>query len=75
MLIKIDSMIPKTFLVAIILIAAVVLALSIGILFKRAFPRQQVGNNKALKKKGIYCAKTQDTIARKNLHKPTNIHQ
>ncbi len=68
-------MIPKTFLIAIVLIGFVVLALSIGILFQRKFPRQQVGNNPTLKKKGIYCAKTQDKIARKNLHKATNKEQ
>ncbi len=68
-------MIPKTLIIAVVLIAFVVLAMSIGIIFKRAFPRQQVGNNKALKKKGIFCAKTQDKIARRNLDSPTNKEQ
>lgn len=29
------------------------------------FPNSHVGNNKALNKRGIYCASTQDKLARK----------
>ena len=41
--------------------------MSIQILFKKngRFPNSHIGNNKALRKQGIHCAKTQDWEASK----------
>lgn len=54
-------MLTTLLLTAIILVICVVL-LSVKILLKKGgkFPDTHVGGNKALNKKGIQCAKTQD---------------
>lgn len=63
-------MLPTFLLTAVILIICVAL-LSVKILFKKGgtFPNSHVGGNKALSKKGIYCAKTQhrEQMKQKNL--------
>lgn len=43
---------------------ACVLLLSVKVLFKKGgkFPNTHIEGNKALAKKGIYCAKTEDRI-------------
>lgn len=58
-----------TFLIALIILAVCVVLLSIGMILKkgRKFPNTHVSGNKALRDKGIYCAKTQDKQAQ--LHK------
>lgn len=50
-----------------ILLGIGVFGLSIQILFKKShkFPDFHVGHNKEMKKRGIYCAQTQDKIAQK----------
>lgn len=54
-------------IVTIILIGIGFALLSIKILIKRngRFPHTHIGGNKALNKKGIYCATTQDKLERK----------
>jgi hypothetical protein len=60
-----------TLLLAIIIILACVVLLSVKILFKKGgeFPNTHVGGNKALSGKGIRCAKTQyrEALAHRSL--------
>lgn len=53
-------------LLAIALVGVSVVLLSVGILLKKGgrFPNLHVGGNKALRRKGIHCAQTQDYEAR-----------
>lgn len=48
-----------------ILLGIGVLGLSVQILFKKShkFPDIHIGHNKEMKKRGIYCAQTQDKLA------------
>jgi hypothetical protein len=63
----------KLIILVIVLMAFVVAALAIKILFKKGgeFPNTHIGGNKYLKSKGISCAQTEDKIeqakARKEL--------
>lgn len=60
-----------TVLITIIILVICVALLSVKILLKKGgeFPHTHVGGNKALREKGIYCAKTQhqEELKRKNL--------
>ena len=57
----------KLLLLTSILLGVSVLLLGIRIFFfKGKFPSSCTGNNKALIKKGIYCARKQDHLARYN---------
>lgn len=49
------------------LMAIVFVLMSITIILKKngKFPNSHIGGNKALNDKGIYCATTQDKLARK----------
>lgn len=55
------------FIALLILIAIALFLLSIRIIIKKngKFSSQHIGENKALKEKGVYCAQTQDKIAQK----------
>ena len=63
-------------LLSIVLMAIVFMLMAIGILIKKngRFPNTHIGGNKALNDKGIYCATTQDKLARKEAFniKPLN---
>ncbi|MBI9060362.1 MAG: hypothetical protein JEZ14_00095 [Marinilabiliaceae bacterium] len=56
-------------LITIVLMAAIFALFSIKILLQKngKFPNSHVGGNKALAKKGIYCATTQDKMERKRV--------
>ncbi len=56
----------KILLPTFILVGIAVLLLGIRVFFfkGRKFPSSHVGDNEALRQKGIYCAKTQDQQAR-----------
>lgn len=60
-----------TLLLTVLILVICVVLLAVKILLKKGgqFPNTHVGGNKALSKKGIYCAKTQhkEEIKRKNL--------
>ncbi|MDH6305103.1 hypothetical protein M2459_002200 [Parabacteroides sp. PF5-5] len=60
-----------TLLITIIILLICLVLLSVKILFKKGgeFPNSHVGGNKALREKGIYCARTQhlEDMKRKNL--------
>lgn len=68
-------MLTTLLITAIILVICVVL-LSVKVLFKKGgrFPNTHIEGNKALGKKGIYCAKTQDKLdnRQKNLYDKLN---
>ena len=50
----------KIFVAALILIGVCVLAMSIGILAGRGFPKSDVDDNEELRKRGITCFKHED---------------
>ena len=56
----------ETILITLLIVAICVTILSIGIIIKGHFPNMHVSGNKALRKKGIGCAQSQDRAARKN---------
>ena len=51
-----------TLLITVIILVICVVLLSVKVILKKGgnFPNTHVGGNKALREKGIYCAKTQD---------------
>lgn len=57
-----------TLLLTVIILVICVVLLSVKVLFKKGgrFPNTHVGGNRALGKKGIHCAKTQDREAKKH---------
>ncbi|MBE9467529.1 MAG: hypothetical protein IMY72_04290 [Bacteroidetes bacterium] len=58
-------MFVKIFLISLVFIGIAFVALSIKILLKKngEFPNSSISKNKELKKRKIFCAKTQDKIA------------
>jgi hypothetical protein len=64
-------MILSTFIFSLTIVAIALLMLGINVFFrKKKFPNSHVGSNKALAKKGIKCATTQDREAQQsNLNK------
>lgn len=54
------------FLITVILLTIVVIGLAITIILKKngKFPDIHIGENKALRDKGIHCATTQDRLER-----------
>ena len=50
----------KVLLAAIILVGFAVLAMSVGILLKRGFPKFDIGSNPEMAKRGIRCFKDED---------------
>lgn len=61
-----------TILYTVIILVICVLLLSVKVLFKKGgrFPNTHIDGNRALGKKGIHCARTQDKIdsGRQNLY-------
>ena len=57
----------QVFIITSILLLLSVLILGFNIFFnkKGKFPATQIGHNKAMRKKGIYCPRTLDTLDRK----------
>lgn len=55
----------KTMLLTLVLVAASVCLLGIGIMIKGRFPSMHVGANPAMRKRGIGCVQSQDYAARK----------
>lgn len=47
------------------------LLLSVGVIFRKdhKFHAEDVGESKAMRQRGIYCAKTQDRLAQKKANK------
>ena len=56
----------KVLLLTFLIVVICVLLMGVKVFFTKngKFPDTHIGSNKAMKKRGIYCAKTQDTIAR-----------
>jgi len=65
-----------TLLVSVIILFACVFLLAIKVIFKKdgSFPNTHIDGNSALRKKGIYCAKTQhlQEIRKRNLYDRIN---
>ncbi|RLD64270.1 MAG: hypothetical protein DRJ01_01240 [Bacteroidetes bacterium] len=55
----------KIFFISLIFVGIAFMALSIKLLLKKnaKFPNSSISKNKELKKRGIFCANTQDKIA------------
>lgn len=66
----------KVFIIALVLLLLAILILGIKIFFTKSgkFPQTRIGDNKAMKKKGIYCAKTLDAIERKDCQTCNDYH-
>ncbi len=58
----------KLLLISVFLMSVAFFLFAIGMVFKKngEFPNTHVGGNRALAKKGVSCATTQDRIARKD---------
>ena len=56
----------KVLLLTFLIVVISVLLIGIKVFFTKngTFPETHIGKNKAMKKKGIHCAKTQDQVAR-----------
>jgi len=66
----------KIFIFTSVLLLLAILILGIKIFFTKSgkFPQTRIGNNKDMKKKGIYCAKTLDAIERKDCQACNDYH-
>ncbi len=58
----------KLLLISILLMGVIFFLFAIGMVFKKngKFPNTHVGGNRALAKQGVFCATTQDRMARKD---------
>ncbi|MGL4853015.1 MAG: hypothetical protein ACRC3Z_10295 [Phocaeicola sp.] len=66
----------QTILIAVLIVATCIVALSIGIIVKGKFPNTHVSGNKALQREGVSCAQSQDREARKvNPHATAEIER
>lgn len=65
-----ESMVTQI-IVAVVLVALAVFGLCVGIIFRgdHSFRSQDVGASKAMRDRGIYCTKTQDSIAQQKAKK------
>jgi hypothetical protein len=65
----------KAFIVSAILLFIGILLLGIRVFFVKngTFPNSHVGGNKALKERGINCARSQDREARRKSTKPSAV--
>lgn len=54
------------FSVAIVLIAISILGFKLFFIKDGKFPETEIGKNKEMRKRGIYCAKTMDVVERKH---------
>lgn len=63
--------IVKVVLLAVGLMAFAIFAMAIRIVLKKGgrFPNTHVSGNRYLKRKGVYCAQTQDKLAQRNAWK------
>jgi len=63
--------IVKVILLAVGLMAFAIFAMAIRIVLKKGgrFPNTHVSGNRYLKRKGVYCAQTQDKLAQRNAWK------
>lgn len=70
-------MIIKIVLLSIVIMTIVIAGFGVKIFFKKGgkFPSSHVGNNEALKEKGVYCATTQDKLERLNVIKSRQYNQ
>jgi len=61
----------SVFIVSLVLLIVALLFLSVKLLLKKGsrFPQTSVGHNEEMRKRGIYCARTQDALERKKLRK------
>jgi len=66
----------KVLLLTFLIVVICVLLLGIRVFFTKngTFPDTHIGKNKAMKKRGIHCAKTQDMIARQGGEKQRSPH-
>ncbi len=57
--------------ITIAFVALIFLGLAVKILFKKdgEFPEHRIGHNRLMRKKKVYCVKTQDVIERKQYYK------
>jgi len=64
-------MILKLFLVVLVIVALAIVGLATQIIFKKngQFPETHVGHNKNMRKLGIRCAKTIDSVEQKKANK------
>ncbi|WP_016778237.1 hypothetical protein [Anaerophaga thermohalophila] len=61
-------MILKLLVISVVLMAVITALMAIRILLKKNghFPNTHIGGNKNMARRGIFCASTQDKIARKD---------
>jgi hypothetical protein len=61
-------------ILSVIIVALAFAGLAVRLLIKKGgrFPNIHVGGNKHLKRRGIYCAQTQDRLERNELKKKTD---
>lgn len=61
-------------ILSVILVALAFAGLAVRLLIKKGsrFPNTHVGSNKHLKRRGIFCAQTQDRLERNELKKKTD---
>ena len=58
----------KTLLFSLLIVAICILLLCVKIVLGKRFPNIHVGGNKAMQKRGIGCAQSQDRAAQKKVH-------
>jgi len=60
-----------TILLVVVILILAIFGLAIQVIFKKThkFPNTHIGSNKHLKKQGITCAKTWDTMEQKEANK------
>lgn len=63
----------KILIPTIIIVAAAIVLLSVGIIVKGRFVNSHVSGNRALRRKGIHCAQQQDREAR--AHNPYAVQE
>lgn len=63
----------KILIPTIIIVAAAIVLLSVGIIIKGRFVNSHVSGNRALRRKGIHCAQQQDREAR--AHNPHAVQE
>ncbi len=64
-------------LVVIGLLLCAVLLLSVGVIFRKdhTFHSEDIAQSKAMRERGIHCAKTYDAEAKRNAEKKLNVQQ
>ena len=59
----------KVFLAAVVLVGLCVLGMCIGVLFRRGFPKYDVGSNPEMAARGIRCFKDEDAALHRRLRR------